>query len=69
MLPKVVQQNGAHQCIHHQSNIILSRYSSQSCNIIRLALPANDSAPEKAQYAQSSANEKSSSSTGTIQFS
>ena len=68
MLLKVVQQNGAHECIHHQSNILLSRYSSQSCNIINficLALPANASAPEKTQCAQSSANEKSYSSTGT----
>ena len=51
----------AHESIHHQSSILLSRYSSQSCNIICLDHPA----PEKAQCAQSSAHEKSSSSTGT----
>ena len=64
MLLKVVQQNGAHKCIHHRSSVLLSRYHL-NLQYYCLDHPANASATEKTQCAQSSANERSSSSTGT----
>ena len=55
------------------NTVILFSYSSESCNkvllYICLAPPVNECAPEKIQCAQSSAYEKSSSSTdGILQF-